>query len=117
MLTKKSVEKKWSDYSQAAQQEGKVSALPRLLKTTGVLAGVALVPCLSAGTAQAAIVNGTNFTVNGSAGVTGGPVVGSGDSFGAFNGQARWGLEPNVYSFSTTTTSGSTSAARSASSV
>jgi hypothetical protein len=107
MFTKESVEKKWSDYAQAAQQEGKVSALPTLLKTTGVLAGVAIVPCLSAGTAQAAIVTGTNFTVNSTPGVTGGPVVAIGDSFKAFNGNAGWYLVNN-FTRSTYTFDGST---------
>jgi hypothetical protein len=61
MLTKESVEKKWSDYAQTAQQDKKASALPTLLKTTGVLAGVALVPCLSASMAQGAVIAGTGF--------------------------------------------------------
>jgi hypothetical protein len=91
MLTKETVEQKWSDYSQAAKQEEKASVLPTLLKTTGVLAGVALVPCLSAGTARAGMVTGTNFsTRSGSAAITN---IQSSTSFKAFNGKVGWYFE------------------------
>jgi hypothetical protein len=90
MLKKESIETKLEDYAQTSQQGEKASLLPSLLKTTGVLAGVALVPCLSAGTAQGEMVIGIKFTSSYSGSIT---HVSVSHSFAAFDGKASWSFK------------------------